>query len=263
MSHQHSNAFVLLPAARMPSADAFASAWAEALPGVAPLAVTSWSGESAALELDGIATVVALVPAPVPDREADEAARLSVSAFRDGGFTPAPHAAHLVVVSTSPTASHAARLLRQTRVMAALARAGGATGIYDGNAGATHEPDFFIDVAQSEELPLMLWNGVTVSHKTKTFAMLTLGMAQLELPDVLLVARKSDGMEALAFLFDLARYVVDRGTALREGETVGRTAEEKLAVRYVACPLGRDVRVMRIELPGATEKKSWWPFGGG
>jgi len=48
----------------------------------------------------------------------------------------------------------------------------------------------------------------------------------------LLVAPSGQGNEALAFTFDLLKYVLSLGRPLTKGETVGRIASEKLPVTY-------------------------------
>lgn len=55
-------------------------------------------------------------------------------------------------------------------------------------------------------------------------------MEQLNLPDLLLVAPKSTGNDALATFFDLLGYVAELGKPLPEGDTVGRAADERLPV---------------------------------
>ena len=68
-------------------------------------------------------------------------------------------------------------------------------------------------------------------------------------PDMLVGAPRGGMNEALPFLFDMLSYVVGRGSPLPDGDTIGRTAEEKLRVRYVPSPLGGDRKVVRIDLP--------------
>jgi hypothetical protein len=254
--------FVLLPAAALPSADDFRAAWRDIVKGAAAPAETRWDADSAAVELDGTTTVVTLMPFPVPNGEAEAAAPRSLSAMRAQGVTPATHVAHLAVASIAPTGSPVERLLRHTRVVAAFAKACKATGVYEGNAGATHDPAFYVDVVSSggDRLPLMLWNGISLAKTADTVELLTLGMGQLGLPDLLLVAPPGQGNASMLFGFDLLSYVVSRGSPIPEGETVGRTAAEKLPVTYVPSPVDSTVRVMKVELP--RKKKSLWPFGG-
>jgi len=253
--------FVLLPEPRLPTADDFRLAWREVANGGSAPIEKRWDRESAEVQLDGVTTVAMLMPVPVPNQEAEAAASRSLSAMRAKGFSPAPHVAHLLVASASPTESLVKRLLRHTRVVAALAKASRATGVYEGNAHATHDPAFYVEtVSGGPELPLMLWNGISIVRTADSVEILTLGMAQLELPDLLLVAPSGKGNDVLPFAFDLLSYVISRGSPIPEGETVGRTATEKLPVRYVPSPIDPASRVMRVELP--RDKKRWWLFGG-
>jgi Domain of unknown function (DUF4261) len=134
-----------------------------------------------------------------------------------------------MVVSTSPSKTPVQRPSWQTRVLAALTQAGGAIGVYEGEAHATIE-------------------------------VLTLGMAQLLLLDLLLVAPAGQGNDALASSFDFLKYVLSLVRPLTKGETVGRTASEKLPVTYAPSPIDPAKQVMKVELPGVKKKR--WPFGG-
>lgn len=251
-------AFVLLSKPGLPSGEDVVRAFA-------PFAVDGQrlrlgpSGPKAAgnemLELDGgqCGTVfVAAVPVPVPDREADEAVQFSISAMGTG-WKLAPHAAHLLVTAAgTDSSSRVTTLSCFTSILAAVTKASRGIGVYWGNAQATHDPAFFVSVAQERGLQprLMLWTGVSVAREADgRLSLLSLGMQQLNLPDLLLVAPKSmSGTDALATLFDLLGYLVDRGKPLPDGDTVGRSAEERLPVRYVPSPVDATKQVWRVEI---------------
>jgi hypothetical protein len=244
----------------MPSAEEVRTAWLEILSDVALPIEKAWGEGSAELESDGILSIVTLMPLPIPNGEAESAASTSLSALRDGGFSPAPHVAHLLIASTSATHSPVQRLTRHTRIVAAFTKASRAVGVYEGNAHATHDPSFYVDVVSDEpELPLMLWTGVSIAKTDATVELLSLGMRQLDLPDLLLVGPSGQGNDMLPFAFDLLGYVVTRGSPIPEGETVGRSATEKIPVTYSPSPINADTLVMRVELAGP--KKRWWKFG--
>lgn len=199
----------------------------------------------------GEPTFVAFMPAPIANREADEAAQFSVGAL-DTRWKLPPHAAHLAVAM--PVSGHGSpmdRLSRFTSLLAAIVQATPAVGVYWGDAGATHGRDFFLSVAKDRSIVprLMLWTGVSITAEDEArISYLSLGMSQLDFPDLLLVARKSRASSALEMVFDLLVYVAKRGEPLPEGDTVGRTADERLPVHYVPSPLGKDVLVWRVEL---------------
>jgi hypothetical protein len=195
---------------------------------------------------------VASMPVPVPNGEADEAVRFSISAMGTGWKLP-PHAAHLVVtLAGTDSSSRATALSCFTSFLAAVSKASRGIGVYWGNAGATHDPAFFISMAQERGLQsrITLWTGVSTAREADgRLSLLSLGMQQLNLPDLLLVAPNSmSGNDALGTFFDLLAYVTDRGKPLPEGDTVGRTAEEQLPVRYVPSPVDANRQVWRVEI---------------
>lgn len=77
------------------------------------------------------------------------------------------------------------------------AKASNAVGVYWGEAGATHDPKFFISVAQDQDPAsrLMLWTGVSIGReRDRRRSLLSLGMQQLTLPDLLLIAPKQESL---------------------------------------------------------------------
>jgi hypothetical protein len=237
--------FVLLPEARdlvradleRAAAELFpdlgAPEWGEAQPGI-------WS-----FRLGGADVTAALMPAAVPNREADEATRFSYSGL-SGDWKLPEHRAHLVVVQHPGDRSTLDSLTQLTRAAAALVRATNAVGVLWGEGRATHHPEFFVEIAQLE-VPLMLWVGVSLARVKEGVELLSLGMKQLDLPDFLLRARRVDG-ETLDFFYDMLVYVAQRGEPLPEGNTIGRTAAERLPIRYTKSPIS-DEQVWVVELP--------------
>jgi hypothetical protein len=209
-------------------------------------------GRGDTLELDtggGGYAVVALMPAPVPNHEADEAARYSVSAL-GGRWKLPPHRAHLVVTAQG-SGSLVDSLSAFTSILAAVVEASHAVGVYCGNAGATHDPKFFRELARERDGPsrLMLWSGVSIAREDDgRLSFLSLGMKQLELPDLLLVVPSAKSDDALAAFYDLLAYLVSRGTALPEGDTVGPTEHDRWRVHYVPSPVDPKVKVWRVEM---------------
>jgi hypothetical protein len=252
-------AFVLLQQARLPKAEEIARAFGHYAAvkdqRLLPRGTKSDpKSKSTVLEFElspGGSGFVALMPVAVPNGEADDAARLSVGALRTGWKLPA-HSAHLVVTLQDPgAASLTDALSRFTSFVASVVEASGAVGVYWGNAGATHDAKFFMTVAREHEVAaqMMLWTGVSLAREADgRLSFLSTGMKQLELPDLLLIAPKSAGNTALATFFDLLIYLAQIGKPLPEGDTVGRTADERLPVHYVTSPVDRNAKVWRVEL---------------
>jgi hypothetical protein len=206
----------------------------------------------ASFKVAKLSLVTMLMPAPVPDGEADEATERSLSGL-SGSWSMPEHRAHLVLVQEGAKDGDLAQLVSFTRVAAAIVRATGAIALYWGEARATHHPEFVVNIAHSE-IPLPLWAGLSVASKGKGFELLSVGMHQLELPDLLLNAPSLEG-ETLEFFYDLLAYITRRGKALPEGETVGRDDKERLKIKYVPSPLDAKQKVWSITLPAPKVKK--------
>lgn len=262
-------AFVLLPEEVMPDAEAVTSAYADICGDAdqlrrqveSPLEAIRRSARGEPAEGEGMLTLrlgtkgevnLALMPLPVPNDEADHAARCSVSSIGTG-WKLARHRAHLIVTYAEPSApSRVIALTRFTQLLAAVAQASGAVGVYWGEAGATHEPRFFINVARDGGPATMitLWTGVSVAQDGPTrMSLLSLGLGQLSLPNLLLTAPRERTAEALEMFFDLIAYLVERGAPIPDGDTIGRDERERLRVQYVASPLAPAEQVWRVEVP--------------
>jgi Domain of unknown function (DUF4261) len=195
---------------------------------------------------------VALMPMPIPNGEADEVARFSVSSLGTGWTLPAHHA-HLVVSFLDADGTGALESLsRLTSVLAAVTQASRAVGVYWGDAEATHDPKFFVETAREPGVVprITLWTGVSLAGEADgRVSLLSRGMKQLALPDLLLTAPRAKANAALAMFFDLLSYVAERGKALDEGDTVGTSPTERLPVRYEPSPIDPTKQVWRIDLP--------------
>ncbi|MCM3872451.1 MAG: DUF4261 domain-containing protein [Pyrinomonadaceae bacterium] len=253
-------AFVLLSEARVPKGEKIASAFASIAPKGQRLSLRGSKTDKAAqtdiLEFDlssGGLVLIALMPVAVPNREADDAVQFSVSAMGTGWKLPV-HKAHLVV-SLRDVDGTLETLTQFTSLVAAVTEVSPAVGIYWGAAGATHDPKFFVSIVREGEgaLPIMLWIGLSVAReKDGRRSLLSRGMKQLNLPDLLLLAPKSAGTEVLTTFWDFLNYLAEFGKPLPEGDTIGRSETERLPVHYVPSPIDPSIKVWRVELDPPT-----------
>jgi hypothetical protein len=169
------------------------------------------------------------------------------------GWKLPAHKAHLIVALSDASGGRKIDVLsRFTSLLAAVAQSSPAVGIYWGDARATHDPKFFVKLAAKPDplSRLLLWTGVSMAReKDGRLSLLSLGMEQLGLPDLLLVAPKEDGNAAMAAFFDFLEVIAREGKPLPEGDTIGRSAEERLRVHYVPSPIDTGKKVWRVELP--------------
>jgi hypothetical protein len=191
-----------------------------------------------------------LIPMPIPNGEAEENVRFSLSSFT-GGWKLPPYTAHVMVTMMVGEGSPIDTMSVFTAFIAALTATSSAVGVYWGNAGATHSRDFVLTVAEEKENAprLALWSGISIAReKDGRLSLLSLGMRQLGMPDLLLTPKS--GMppgDAIMTVYDLLAYTLSFGQPIPAGNTVGRTADERIPVRYVPSPRDRSVKVMHVD----------------
>jgi hypothetical protein len=257
-------AFVLLGKAELPRAGRVIASFERLAPaGVARLRLPpgepgEGDGDALVLDLGEEGRVmIGLVPAPVPKEEADRHAQWSLAGAAQGWTLP-PHRAHVIVAWMQASARPPLESVKRfTWILAAVADASRALGVYWSDSGATHPADHFVRVAAKADSPLMvtLWSGLSIASDRgdpERMSLVSLGMSQLELPELELSApRTAEKGAALGFFYDLLAYEARRGAAIPEGDTVGRSAEERLRVKYVRSPVpGKEgEKVWRVELP--------------
>jgi hypothetical protein len=200
------------------------------------------------LQDDSGDVLLAPVPVPIATGEVEAAAALSLASYASQAGL-APHAAHVIVTfrdeaRRSPAAE--AHLLAQ--VTAAVAEATGAVGVYWGMGHVAHPAAFFIDAVRELAFPLPALTGLRAGRDGGGLSILGVGMEQFGLPDMLVLADRNQGSEAMQFLFDMQGYVLRRGKALPDGDTVGRSAEERFPVRYVPSPTNASVQVAQVDM---------------
>ncbi|MCY1021133.1 DUF4261 domain-containing protein [Pyxidicoccus sp. MSG2] len=192
--------------------------------------------------------ILAPVPVPIPTGEVEASAALSLASFASMPGL-APHAAHVIVTFRDEARrAPAAEALVLAQVTAAVAHATGAVGVYWGMGHVAHPAEFFIDAVRDLDLPLPALIGLSIVRDGKGLSVLSVGMEQFELPNMLVLADKAQGGEVIKFLFDMQGYVLKRGKALPDGDTVGRTAEERLRVRYVPSPTDASAQVVQVDM---------------
>lgn len=251
-------AFILLQQAKFPKADEIARAFPSFSTEGWDLRLRDSKHETSSVsglefEISKCASgVIMNMPIPVPNGEAESAVKFSVSSMR-GDWKLPDHKAHLVVaVLESPgSTSRVEGLSCFTSLIAAIAQASRAVGIHWSNAGATHDAEFFMAVASEKELAprMLLWSGVSIAQESdRQISLLSLGMEQLDLPNLLLVGPRSEANHAVETFFDLLVFAVNRGGPIPDGDTVGRTEEEKLTVDYVPSPIDSSKQVWRVKL---------------
>jgi hypothetical protein len=172
------------------------------------------------------------------------------------------HATHLILtVSGEEGPVERMKLLTQVTT-SILATCPEAVGVFWTHAGLVIQPPLFREFATEflpDGVPLYIWvdfrvgkspSGQTIGFTT---GMEALGHMEFETQD----SPEPPG-ELRQRFFGLGNYVVTNGPVIRDGDTIGEDANERIRVVYADSAFGHKDKVMRLEYSPTKAKKPWW-----
>lgn len=185
------------------------------------------------LEIPGLENAFAsFVPMPIPDGEAEDAAD---SFLWPDGSRFAVHQSHVILGSAGEHKNKVKAVLALTKLAAAMLDACDGIAVYWGSGSITVPRDQFVDFAEdadADDLPLFLWCRFQVTQSDEgRVGLYTLGLRQFGLMEIEVDESSKDPKELLEFVFNVAHYLVQNGPVIKDGDTVGGSAEERIVVK--------------------------------
>lgn len=181
-------------------------------------------------DCDGMLVAYALMPAPIPTDEAVRAAELNYL-WKDGFDQVKRTKAHVLVNVSGP----ASRSLEIGELLVkATASACGQSGVLGVYAGAvTYDPRYYVDFAgmiREGMFPIynLIW--CAIYRSSEGLCACTRGMGGFGYDEIEVLDSAASPAELNEFMMDIAGYVITEGVVLRDGETIGFTAEQKLPI---------------------------------
>lgn len=199
-------------------------------------------------DIDGGGTLlVALFPVPHPD--VAEMPRGPLSPDDMDELINAP--AHCVVTAMGLEGTIDEVDIKMSALTAAVLAGCDAVGVLKMPGVMFHRPELFADVAkqgfQENTLPMLICVDITAARESETeMSFLSRNMDRYGRED-LYVTCSVDGQGALDFMLSMVSWLMDdRDYKLPTGDTIGRTAEEKILIERVPSPLGEGPEVIRL-----------------
>jgi hypothetical protein len=196
---------------------------------------------------------IALMPAPYPWSDLEGPCETSWMWPEETPATTVRAAkTHLLITVIGGTDDGISRRLLLTQMAADVAASGDVLGIYWPEATLVHFPPVFIEMAKSasdEAPPLLLWIDFRVfANEDGTMGLFTTGMQsighmELEIPRITMQPG-----ELREWAMNIAAYLLDNGPVLKDGNTIGATAEAQLRITHADSMLGREEKAIRMEM---------------
>jgi hypothetical protein len=178
---------------------------------------------------------VSLMPAPIPWSQL-EGPCATAWWWPQAKEKLRPHKFHFLVALIGGTIEPVERRVILTKAVSAVVRGTDAVGVYWGEGTLVHEPAAFVEQAQTvrpDKICGPLWLDVRIEKRPDgTLRCFTTGMAPLGFREIEVERSTLDPGELLAFIGNTSSYIVNGRIQISDGETMGRTADERYKVRY-------------------------------
>jgi hypothetical protein len=160
-----------------------------------------------------------------------------------------PHRSHVLVTVIQGQANRVQRRMKAAQITALAASQPDVMGIYWADATLVHYPPLFIEMAMESTAaaPLYLLVDYRVfanengTHGLFTTGLRALGLMEIEIPQI-----DFPPGELREWGVNISYYLLDRGSPIPDGDTIGVSETHKMRVRHTASSFGAEGKVMRI-----------------
>lgn len=213
-----------------------------------------------AFELEKGQLILGAMPAPVPWTDLEGPCATSIL-WKSAAEEVKAHRAHIIVTVLSDLDPVEKSYLLTQCTAAVLAACDAATGVYWGNATLVVPKNIFVEFAEKvlpHGPPLDIWVDFRVGWKTNTTsAGFTQGMEALGHMEMEILESPEKPAQLRQRLQDLASYLLQNGAVIRDGDTVGQDANEKIRAVYSKSTFGSARQVMSLRYE-SSPKRPWW-----
>lgn len=175
---------------------------------------------------------LAVMPAPVPNSEAVHRAQGNYYC-PDAVTIAKAHQAHLMLTVINQTQDAEIEGMKlYSKIAACCLRQANATGIY--TSGTVFSADFYYKVCEQylhgDDIPLMVWVFVGMGQNENGNQLYTVGMEKFQKEEMEINNSQVDMQTLHTSLLSMCDYIITSGLILKDGETIGFSAEQKWAI---------------------------------
>jgi len=180
-------------------------------------------------EVNGMQVVCAHIPAPVPDREVEENAKLNIL-WREAEQVTSRHQSQIIVSVLNATNAIEGHVLF-TQTASALLQLDHALAIY--MAPLVVEASQYVETSRAikhDELPVSLWIFIGLYQNAEGASAYTYGLRNFGKEEMEIMQSSESLSDVFEMMFMTTTYVVENDVTLHDGETLGFSAEQKLSI---------------------------------
>jgi len=191
--------------------------------------------ETAVFYIDGQMVAIAKMPTPVPGDDLENAASYNymwptaMEELKD-------HTGHAIVtVMSTGDKSTVERYSLLSKMLSSILMTSNSVGVYQGDQTLLLAKDYYLnclDDLQNGGVPVPVWVYIGLRGKDdNTVSLYTYGLEHFGKYEMEILDSKMTASDLYDFLLNITSYVIGKDVALRDGETIGYSADHKVPIK--------------------------------
>ncbi len=188
--------------------------------------------ESSIIVIEEYQFALAEMKAPIPGDEVQKTAAANYL-WENGSTEVLKHKSHVIVSLLNPKGNVIEENILFNKVLATVLRTTESTGIYMGQRNLAVEKEFYLSNSEfmsEADLPLYNWIYFGVALEDGKSSIYTYGLADFGKLEIEIIDSEQSQDDLIAFIYNLAHYVIAYDVTLLDGETVGLSAIQKIPI---------------------------------
>ncbi len=188
---------------------------------------------SSVLVIDGYNIAIAHMPLPVPGDEIKETAAYNYL-WPNAEAEATRHQGHVLVSLMNAGKDPVAENLLFNKVAASVLKNSQSLGVYIGGRSLLLSKDFYLGntaMMSEKDLPLYNWVYFGLRQENGKQSIYTYGLTDFNKKEMEIVNSSHSLDELIEMMFNMTHYVIAQQVNLKDGETIGISAEQKLKIK--------------------------------
>ena len=194
----------------------------------------SMKDNTISFEINGEYAFISFMPAPYPWTDLEGPCATSWL-WPESAEQLKDHKKHIIITWMSKNEDRILISLVVTQITASVLEETDGLGVYWGNAALVNKKEVFCGMTDNipETLPLFLWIDFRgQQHENGEIDIITYGLHCFDIMEIEIIKSKKSFRELIDFTYNIAGYLLEHGNAIKDGDTVGQDADQKILARH-------------------------------
>lgn len=190
--------------------------------------------EASLLVIDNYLVTIANMPMPIPGEEVKSAADYNYF-WLNGINEASKHEGHVIVSIMDAGKDPIKENILFNKIATSVLTTCNSLGVYIGGRTLLLKKDFYLantEVMSDQNLPLYSWIYFGLRQEDGKQSVYTYGLSDFDKPEMEIINSEHSLKELNEIMFNMAHYVLTADVTLKDGETIGTTATQKLEISY-------------------------------